>query len=393
MPESLKGTLVGNVRLEKLLEEGHVGYTFRGHHTTLGIVVTVKILKPRRQHLQAAYYHEYFRREAQIAARFDDHPNIARVLDFGQHHSLPYIVLDWADCFSLHTYMHKRSTPVDERTILKVLWAAAGALDSLHKAGIIHCDITPEHLLISHGGQLKVTSLGLARIVDAAASSGVRASLRHIPRVILLTETHQTSSSPETLTLSIEQVLGGCPAYMAPESLRPDGEIDARSDIYALGVIGYQMIFGTLPYQGNVVQVINGHLGGQARFDLSTHCRPEIIAIVRSMMHHDPAARPQNAREVVKVVRPLFYSTARRASEAVEEQGSTFTSSEFSRTALSDVTASMEQRLNELLPSTDNLPKDSSPPRRSMGKFWNPITPFREKAAALLTREGERRGD
>ena len=54
MPESLRGTMVGNVRLEKLLEEGHVGYTFRGHHTTLGIVVTVKILQPRRQHFQAA---------------------------------------------------------------------------------------------------------------------------------------------------------------------------------------------------------------------------------------------------------------------------------------------------------------------------------------------------
>jgi hypothetical protein len=114
---------------------------------------------------------------------------------------------------------------------------------------------------------------------------------------------------------------------------------------------------------------------------------------VRSMMHYDPAARPQNAREIVKVVRPLFYSTARRASEAVEEQGPTFTSSEFSRTTLSDVTASMEQRFSELLPSTENLPQDSPSPRRSMGKFWNPIAPFRDKAAALLTREGERRSD
>jgi serine/threonine-protein kinase len=371
--------MVGNVRLEKLLEEGHVGYTFRGDHTTLGIVVTVKILKPKRQHLQAAYYNEYFRREAQITARFDDHPNIARVLDFGQHRSLPYIVLDWADCFSLRAYMHKRSAPVDERAVLKVLWAAAGALDNLHKAGIIHCDLTPEHLLISHGGQLKVTALGLARIADAAASGAARTSLRHVPRVILLTETRQTASSTETLALSIDQVLGGSPAYMAPESLRPDGEVDARSDIYALGVIGYQMIFGALPYQGNVVQVINGHLCGQARFDLPTHCRPEIIAVVRSMMHHDPAARPQNTREVVKAVRPLFYSTARRTAAAAEEQGPTFTSSEFSRTTLSDVTASIEQSFNDLLPSTEHLPKEPPAPRRSMGKFWNPIAPFREK--------------
>jgi eukaryotic-like serine/threonine-protein kinase len=268
----LIGQMLGKVRIEERLGEGAIGVVYRGRHTTLDIDVAVKVLKLEHNRSNDQYYRERFRREAQTAAKLD-HPNLVKVHDFGQHDNLPYIVMDLVDGPSLAEYLRRRS--LSEQTILKVLMVVADVLGVAHAAGIIHRDLKPANILITHTGQLKVVDLGLVR-ADGMA------------------------------TLTMEQMIVGSPAYMAPESFSPQGKVDQRSDIYALGVIGYQMVFRTLPYDGSVAQIIHGHLRGQTPFDLPTSCDPTTIALVQRMMALDPAARPQSARAVVHEVRRLL---------------------------------------------------------------------------------------
>jgi serine/threonine-protein kinase len=266
--------MIGNVRLEGILGEGAVGAVYRGHHTTLGIDVAVKILKLERHQVNDTYYYERFRREAQITAKLT-HPNLVKVRDFGQHNSLPYIVMEYVDGCAMDEYLRQRKGPLPEATILKVLMSVASALSVAHAAGIIHRDLKPANILISQKGQLKVADLGLARAQDMPA-------------------------------LTMEQMMVGSPGYMSPERLVAGGDVDHRSDIYALGVIGYQLVFGTMPYNGDIVQVIHGHMSGRASFDLPTHCRPETVQLIKKMMAYDQNHRHQSAEEVVEHVRALI---------------------------------------------------------------------------------------
>jgi serine/threonine protein kinase len=317
MTESLTGQMVGNVRLETFLGEGAVGVVYRGHHTMLGIDVAVKILKIERHQVQASYYYERFRREAQITAKLD-HPNLVKVRDFGQYNSIPYIVMDLVDGFSLQEYLRRRKQPLDEQTILKILLVVADALSVAHTAGVIHRDLKPANLLISKRGQLKVVDLGLAR----------------------------EEGMP---TITMEKVTVGSPAYMAPESLTPEGKIDHRSDIYALGVIGYEMVFGHLPYRGDITQIIHGHIGGQARFDLPTSCRTETVTLIQKMMAHDCTERYQNAKDVVRAARHLL--TARRktvGSADIAVPIATVLEERSDPIVTSDILPTRDQRMSEM---------------------------------------------
>jgi serine/threonine protein kinase len=340
MTESLTGQMIGNVRLEELLGEGAVGVVYRGHHTMLGIDVAVKILKVERHHIKADYYYERFRREAQIAAKLN-HPNLVKVRDFGLYNSLPYIVMDLVDGISLQDYLQRRKRSLDERTVLKVLLVVADALSVAHAAGVIHRDLKPANILISKKGQLKVVDLGLAR--DEA-----------LP------------------TITMDQVAIGSPAYLSPEALTPGIKVDHRSDLYSLGVIGYEMAFGTRPYRGDVVQIISGHLSAQARFDLPTRCRPGTIALIKKMMARDSAERPQSAKDVVNEARTLM-----AASRQVAE------SSEFATAGLSSQEDRSSSSSQELAPAREIRMSDMAaelvgnraalPKKRHRGLIWGSV--------------------
>lgn len=271
MADLMTGQTIGKVHVGRLLGEGAAGVVYHGYHTTLGIEVAVKILKMGRADSEDLVYHERFRREAQLAARLE-HSGLVRVLDFGEHNGRPYLVMDFVDGYSLAHYLKVRKTAIDERTVVKLIYAAAGALASAHDAGIIHRDLKPGNLLISKKGQLKITDLGLARGEGMAH-------------------------------LTMDQVTVGTPAYISPECLMPGGRADLRSDIYSLGVVGYRMAFGKKPYSGTLQQIIHGHIGGRARFDEPCECSPGTIAMLKKMMHSDPAQRFQTCHELLDHIR------------------------------------------------------------------------------------------
>lgn len=278
------GQMIGKIRLDKKLGEGAAGVVFRGHHSTLGIDVAVKLLNLDRAQRNDPVYRERFKREAQIAARLS-HPCIVRVIDFGEHEDTMYLVMDLVDGFSLSDYLERRQGPLEEKTVLKVLVAVASGLGVAHDAGITHRDLKPANILLDRKGQLKLADLGLAR--DDHADG-----------------------------LTRDRVTVGTPAYMAPEALTPSAKTDHRVDLYALGVIGYRMAFGERPYDGTIQQIIAGHIGGQAKWDRPTNCRPEVIDLIKKLMSHDADARHAKAADLIRDARSLLNETPSGSTSA-----------------------------------------------------------------------------
>jgi len=255
------------------LGEGTVGVVYRARHLALGIDVAVKVLKERPDDSDPRF-RERFRREAQILARLD-HPGIVRVLDVGEQDGRPYIVMELVDGLSLDSWLKQRREAVPEATVQRIMLAVASALAVAHAQGIVHRDLKPANLLITRKGTIKIADLGLARDPGGA----------HLTR---------------------ERVMPGTPAYMAPECFTPGLEPGPRIDLYALGVIGYQLAFGRLPYDGSISQVVNGHLGGRADWSPPTTCGRDTVAVIRRLMAHAEAERPVDAASATADLRRLL---------------------------------------------------------------------------------------
>jgi len=310
---------LGRARLDQRIGDGAVGAVYRGHHTTLGLDVAVKVLKGGMAGSDPEY-RERFRREARLAARLE-HPGLVRVIDFGEEEGVLYLVMDLVDGFSLEKYLAKRKDPMSELTVLKVLLAVAGAMQTAHGAGIVHRDLKPANILISRKGQMRVTDLGLAR---EAGTPG----------------------------LTRDKVSVGSPAYMAPEALSSGMPSDHRADIYALGVIGYQLAFRQLPYGGDLQQTIQGHLGGHARWDRPTTCSRDCLRILKKLMAHAPEDRYQSMAAAAADIRRLLQVRQRKARRKAgggpssgSGSGSAGTSPSGSSTDFSGFATFLESRL------------------------------------------------
>jgi serine/threonine protein kinase len=289
MSTSLVGKVIGPADITQFIGEGAVGVVYRGMHRTLGIDVAVKVLK--EHHHGDARRRERFANEARIAARLD-HPGIVRVLDFGEHEGAPYLVMEYIDGHTLERYLSSRDGAVAETTGLRILLSVAAALTVAHQQGIVHRDLKPANLLLTRKGVLKIADLGLAR-------------------------------QDEGPHLTAERMVVGTPAYLAPEALAPGGTIDARGDLYALGVIGYQLAFGRMPYSGTSTAMIRGHMAGSADWGLPTEWSKPALALVRRLMALRPEDRPESAAEVAGECRRLLGTgTVRRGTASGSGSGS-----------------------------------------------------------------------
>lgn len=273
MTELAAGRVLGPAVLERFLGEGMVGTVWLGRHRSLDIPVAVKVLRDDKMRNDGRY-RERFKREARLAATLD-HPGIVRVLDFGDEEGIPFMVMEYVDGASLDRHLRKRKEPWLDHTVLRILLAAAQALASAHAQGVVHRDLKPANMLLSSKGVLKIADLGLARI-----EGGV--------------------------SLTQERVAVGSPAYMAPECFQEGTVADALSDIYSLGVVGYVLAFGRLPYDGSLQDVMRGHLAGSADFTLTTRCSPRTVALIRKAMAVDRRLRVQTANEIANDARALL---------------------------------------------------------------------------------------
>ncbi len=206
---------IGNYEIIERIGRGSMGVVYRARHASLGKEVALKLLPPRLS--QDPLFVERFLREARAAARLN-HPNIVAALDAGRADGFHYFAMELVSGASVKEVVETYG-PVEEREALKVAFFVSKALRHAHEMGIVHRDVKPANIMITHDGRVKLTDLGLARVTDAADC---------------------------TLTQDGRSV--GTPYYMSPEQAVEDRAVDARCDIYSLGCTLYYMLVGRPPY-------------------------------------------------------------------------------------------------------------------------------------------------
>src|SRR5256886_6664422 len=221
--EALVGTVLGTCTLQRLIGQGGMGAVYLAQQSRPRRQVAVKVLLPaaklKPRHLAA--FLERFRRETDAAASLE-HPNIMPVYEYGERDGLAYLVMPYISGGTLRDVMEREGTLTFPKTV-NYLEQMSAALDFAHARGVIHRDIKPANILLTPEGRLLLTDFGLVKLL----SDGQGAQTR----------------------LTGEGAPVGTPDYMSPEQVMGD-EVDGRADLYSLGVILYQMVTGSTPFQG-----------------------------------------------------------------------------------------------------------------------------------------------
>ncbi len=217
-------------RLERELGGG-MSLVFVAHEVALDRRVVVKVLSPD---LRGGLNAERFAQEIMLAARLQ-HPHLVPVLTAGELDGLPYYIMPLVDGSSLRERLERDRT-LRPAEVVPILRDIARGLQHAHAAGVIHRDVKPENILLA-GGSAVLTDLGVAKALTSAAG---------------------TAGSSGAVT-AIGFTLG-TPAYMSPEQAAADPALDARSDLYALGVVAYEMLVGSAPFRGTSQELLAAHL-------------------------------------------------------------------------------------------------------------------------------------
>src|SRR5207253_495056 len=215
---------IAHYRIIKKLGAGGMGEVYLALDTKLDRKVAIKVLQP--ESLGEEKLQKRLLREAQAAAKLD-HPNICAVYDVNEADSLTFIVMQYIEGETLAEKMERQ--PLELSTALAIAEQAAEGLSEAHAHGIVHRDLKPQNIMITQRGQLKILDFGLFKQMHSS-----------------------DSVDPEAPTASLLSMPGhvvGTMPYMSPEQVQGE-PIDARSDIFSLGVILYEMLAGKHPFKG-----------------------------------------------------------------------------------------------------------------------------------------------
>ncbi len=275
--DRLQETLRSDFSIERELGGGGMSRVFVALDKSLGRRVVVKVL-PRD--LAAGVSVDRFQREIMLAAALQ-HPHIVGVISAGEIEGLPFFVMPFVEGESLRRRL-ERTGPLSPREAISILRDVARALSYAHERGIVHRDIKPDNVLLT-SGSATLADFGVAKALSSARS------------VI--------SGEPGTLT-SVGTSLG-TPTYMAPEQVAGDAATDHRADIYAFGVMAYEMLAGTPPFHGMSLQALMAaHLSvDPVPLDQQREEVPgKLVSLVMRCLEKDPELRPQSAAELVEVL-------------------------------------------------------------------------------------------
>src|SRR5215207_1567196 len=276
--EQLQSSLGGTYALERELGGGGMSRVFVAEETALGRRVVVKVLAPE---LAEGLSADRFKREVRLAARLQ-HPHVVPVLTAGvTAEGLPYYTMPFVEGESLRARLGRGPLAVDEA--VAVLRDVAKALAYAHAHALVHRDVKPDNVLLS-GGVAVVTDFGIAKALSAAATAERR-------------------PGQDVAALTQRDTSIGTPAYMAPEQVAGDSDVDHRADLYALGCVAFEVLTGRAPFAGRSAQrVLAAHLSEappevrQFRPDTP----PAVADLVSRLLAKDADARPQSAVEVLR---------------------------------------------------------------------------------------------
>ena len=275
LEQELQGALGAAYTIERELPRGGMSRVFLANENALGRKVVIKVLAPE---LAATLSAERFKREIMLAARLQ-HPHIVPLLHAGQAGGSLYYTMPFVDGESLRDRM-SRERQMNIADVSRILEEVASALGYAHEQGVVHRDMKPENVLFFHG-QAVVLDFGIAKAVSASATNDEAAG-RITQRGMSL----------------------GTPVYIAPEQAAGDPDLDHRADIYALGVVTYEMLCGHPPFSGRSPQQVMAAHATQKPEPISRkrHDTPnELAAVVMRCLEKRPADRPASAMDIARM--------------------------------------------------------------------------------------------
>jgi serine/threonine-protein kinase len=267
---------LGQYTLDEKIGEGAMGVVYRARHAMLRRPTAIKLLPPQRMGQKNL---ERFEQEVQLTAMLT-HPNTVAIYDYGRTpDGVFYYAMEFLDGINLEDLVRRYGAQPDGR-VISILRQVCRALAEAHDLGVIHRDIKPGNIILTvRGGEpdvAKVVDFGLVKELDTGGGSQTR--------------------SGET------NVLVGTPLYLSPEAISTPGMIDARSDLYALGAVGYFLVTGQPLFEGRTIMELCAH---------HLHTRPvapsvrlgrrvdrQLEAVLLSCLEKDPAGRPPTAMAV-----------------------------------------------------------------------------------------------
>ena len=274
------GKTFGKYLIERRVAEGGMGIVYLALDTQLGREVALKILP------------EYFSMDRERLARFHrearatsllNHPNIVTVFELGQHEGCEYIVTEYVEGMTVRDLMQRGQIQFVE--IVKIATQVASALSAAHKAGIIHRDIKPENVMLRPDGYVKVLDFGLAKLTDTTRKTG------------------SGNFAPSGLNQTVPGMIMGTVSYMSPE--QAEGlETDARTDIWAVGALLYEMASGRLPFEGptpshTIVAIL------EQNPEPIDNISPELNQIILTALQKDKSLRFQTAESMAAALEDL----------------------------------------------------------------------------------------
>lgn len=281
--------LAGRYELLGLVGAGAYGAVYRANDHTFNEIVALKVL--RREHLTQPAALERFREEIRIARRIS-HVNVVRTYNLDEHNGERLLSMEFIDGVRLTNFCRIGARAQELLPLSAVIDAATqlcAALVALHEAHIVHCDLKPDNVMVTAEGRVVLTDFGIARLLQNG---------RMVP---------VTSGD-------ISDVISGTPVYMAPEQVRGASTVDSRADLYAFGIILFQLLTGTVPFlQQTAMATALARLGEPAPDPRSL--RPDraelpaaLCSIVARCLVREPEARFGSAHQLAEALRAVGLS-------------------------------------------------------------------------------------
>jgi tetratricopeptide (TPR) repeat protein/predicted Ser/Thr protein kinase len=279
------GTIIGErYEILQLLGQGGMGAVYKARDIELERLVALKLIRP-----DLATHPEILRRFKQelILAREVTHRNVVRIFDLGQAHGVRFITMEYVEGRDLHALLHEKGKLPPEEAV-PIFVQIAAALEAAHHAGVVHRDLKPQNILVDQGGRVYVMDFGVAR-------------------------------SLETPGMTQTGALMGTPEYMSPEQAK-GLKVDARSDLFSLGIIFYEMLSGVSPFKADTAMATMFKRTRERAVPLAQLGSgvPGFLSdVVSKCLEIDTAQRYQSAREIIEDLEKWKSDVARGAMNPV----------------------------------------------------------------------------